>query len=144
MHIGKNSMSLSLLSNLHTKSMLRLFTKSICQVLWNHLISYEILQKKCFKLLLTLFKSHLYISNIFGKLLLSFSKFLKFCFWTYSLLMVLFQYMRCGEGFIICYSITDRHSFVEAEEYRNLIQKVRQETMLKLGYVRLGLQKTNN
>jgi len=35
------------------------------------------------------------------------------------------QYMRCGEGFIICYSITDRHSFIEAEEYRNLILKVR-------------------
>ena len=34
------------------------------------------------------------------------------------------QYMRCGEGFIICYSITDRHSFLEAEEYRNLILKV--------------------
>lgn len=34
------------------------------------------------------------------------------------------QYMRGGEGFIICYSITDRHSFVEAEEYRNLILKV--------------------
>ena len=28
------------------------------------------------------------------------------------------QYMRGGEGFIICYSIADRHSFVEAEEYR--------------------------
>jgi len=35
------------------------------------------------------------------------------------------QYMRCGEGFIICYSITDRHSYLEAEEYRNLILKVR-------------------
>merc|ERR1712142_1403190 len=35
------------------------------------------------------------------------------------------QYMRCGEGFIICYSITDRHSFNEAVEYRNLITKVR-------------------
>lgn len=35
------------------------------------------------------------------------------------------QYMRCGEGFIICYSITDRHSFNEALEYRNLITKVR-------------------
>merc|ERR1712080_647668 len=35
------------------------------------------------------------------------------------------QYMRCGEGFIICYSITDRHSFNEAVEYRNLIAKVR-------------------
>merc|ERR1711868_37861 len=34
------------------------------------------------------------------------------------------QYMRCGEGFIICYSITDRHSFNEAVEYRNLIAKV--------------------
>jgi len=31
------------------------------------------------------------------------------------------QYMRCGEGFIICYSITDRHSFNEAVEYRSLI-----------------------
>lgn len=35
------------------------------------------------------------------------------------------QYMRCGEGFIICYSITDRHSFNEAVEYKNLIAKVR-------------------
>lgn len=35
------------------------------------------------------------------------------------------QYMRGGEGFIICYSITDRHSFLEADEYRNLILKVR-------------------
>lgn len=34
------------------------------------------------------------------------------------------QYMRGGEGFIICYSINDRHSFLEAEEYRNLILKV--------------------
>ena len=34
------------------------------------------------------------------------------------------QYMRGGEGFIVCYSITDRHSFLEAEEYRNLILKV--------------------
>lgn len=33
--------------------------------------------------------------------------------------------MRCGEGFIICYSVTDRHSFQEALEYRKLIQKVR-------------------
>ena len=36
------------------------------------------------------------------------------------------QYMRGGEGFIICYSITDRHSFMEAEEYRSLILKVSQ------------------
>lgn len=35
------------------------------------------------------------------------------------------QYMRCGEGFIICYSITDRQSFEEAVEYRKLISKVR-------------------
>ena len=34
------------------------------------------------------------------------------------------QYMRGGEGFVICYSITDRHSFLEAEEYRNIILKV--------------------
>ena len=33
--------------------------------------------------------------------------------------------MRCGEGFIVCFSITDRHSFLECEEYRNLILKVR-------------------
>ena len=35
------------------------------------------------------------------------------------------QYMRCGEGFIVCFSIADRHSFLECEEYRNLILKVR-------------------
>lgn len=35
------------------------------------------------------------------------------------------QYMRGGEGFIICYSIADKHSFLEAEEYRKLILKVR-------------------
>lgn len=35
------------------------------------------------------------------------------------------QYMRCGEGFIICYSIVDRHSFQEASEYRKLIARVR-------------------
>ncbi|KAG1652567.1 GTP-binding protein Rit1 [Nymphon striatum] len=35
------------------------------------------------------------------------------------------QYMRCGEGFIICYSITDRHSFDEVTEYKKLVQKVR-------------------
>lgn len=33
--------------------------------------------------------------------------------------------MRCGEGFIICYSIVDRHSFQEASEYRKLIARVR-------------------
>lgn len=35
------------------------------------------------------------------------------------------QYMRCGEGFMICYSVTDRHSFQEALEYRKLITRVR-------------------
>jgi len=35
------------------------------------------------------------------------------------------QYMRCGEGFMICYSVTDRHSFQEAVEYRKLITRVR-------------------
>lgn len=35
------------------------------------------------------------------------------------------QYMRCGEGFMICYSVTDRHSFQEALEYRKLISRVR-------------------
>jgi small GTP-binding protein len=35
------------------------------------------------------------------------------------------QYMRCGEGFIICYSICDRRSFQEASEYRKLITRVR-------------------
>ncbi|XP_013772739.1 GTP-binding protein Rit1-like [Limulus polyphemus] len=35
------------------------------------------------------------------------------------------QYTRCGEGFIICYSITDRRSFEEAVEYKNQIERVR-------------------
>ncbi len=35
------------------------------------------------------------------------------------------QYMRKGEGFIICYSITDRQSFEEAVEYKKLIDRVR-------------------
>lgn len=35
------------------------------------------------------------------------------------------QYMRCGEGFLICYSVTDRHSFQETMEYRKLITRVR-------------------
>lgn len=35
------------------------------------------------------------------------------------------QYMRCGEGFVICYSVTDRQSFREAAEYRRLIARVR-------------------
>ncbi|XP_010149351.1 PREDICTED: GTP-binding protein Rit2, partial [Eurypyga helias] len=35
------------------------------------------------------------------------------------------QYMRGGEGFIICYSITDRQSFQEAAEFKELIYHVR-------------------
>lgn len=35
------------------------------------------------------------------------------------------KFYRCGEGFIICYSICDRHSFQEASEYRKLIARVR-------------------
>lgn len=35
------------------------------------------------------------------------------------------QYMRAGEGFIICYSITDRRSFHEAHEFKQLIFHVR-------------------
>lgn len=35
------------------------------------------------------------------------------------------QYMREGEGFIVCYSITDRRSFHEAAQYRTLIERVR-------------------
>ncbi|XP_005106616.1 GTP-binding protein Rit2 [Aplysia californica] len=35
------------------------------------------------------------------------------------------QYMRNGEGFILCFSITDRRSFEELVAYRNLINRVR-------------------
>ena len=42
------------------------------------------------------------------------------------------QYMRGGEGFILCYSITDRHSYLETEEYRNLIHKVRASEMVPM------------
>ncbi|KAK4306270.1 hypothetical protein Pmani_021892 [Petrolisthes manimaculis] len=35
------------------------------------------------------------------------------------------QYMRCGEGFLICYSLTDRRSFDEVIAYKKLITKVR-------------------
>lgn len=35
------------------------------------------------------------------------------------------QYMRGGEGFIICYSITDHRSFEEAAEYKKQIERVR-------------------
>lgn len=35
------------------------------------------------------------------------------------------QYMRGGEGFIICYSITDRQSFQEAAKFKELIFQVR-------------------
>lgn len=35
------------------------------------------------------------------------------------------QYMRCGEGFVICYAITDRRSLEEAAECRKQIERVR-------------------
>uniref|UniRef100_H0XS25 Ras like without CAAX 1 n=1 Tax=Otolemur garnettii TaxID=30611 RepID=H0XS25_OTOGA len=35
------------------------------------------------------------------------------------------QYMRAGEGFIICYSIRDRRSFHEVREFKQLIYGVR-------------------
>ncbi|XP_020841390.1 GTP-binding protein Rit2 [Phascolarctos cinereus] len=35
------------------------------------------------------------------------------------------QYMRGGEGFIICYSVTDRQSFQEAAGFKELIYQVR-------------------
>uniref|UniRef100_A0A2R5LJJ7 small monomeric GTPase n=1 Tax=Ornithodoros turicata TaxID=34597 RepID=A0A2R5LJJ7_9ACAR len=35
------------------------------------------------------------------------------------------QYMRCGEGFVICYAITDRRSFEMAAECRKQIERVR-------------------
>jgi len=35
------------------------------------------------------------------------------------------QYMRTGEGFIICYSVTDRRSFEEATAYKRLVDRVR-------------------
>ena len=35
------------------------------------------------------------------------------------------QYMRTGEGFILCYSVTDRRSFDEAVAYKHLIDRVR-------------------
>ena len=35
------------------------------------------------------------------------------------------QYMRHGEGFVICYSITDRRSFEEVLNHKNLIDRVR-------------------
>jgi len=55
------------------------------------------------------------------------------------------QYMRCGEGFIICYSITDRHSFNEAVEYRNLITKVRasEDVPVILVANKVDLEQTN-
>ena len=72
------------------------------------------------------------------------------------------QYMRCGEGFIICYSITDRsartqdhgpshtitnrrHSFNEAVEYRNLITKVRasEDVPVMLVANKVDLEQTN-
>uniref|UniRef100_A0A8D2MNS6 Ras like without CAAX 1 n=1 Tax=Zonotrichia albicollis TaxID=44394 RepID=A0A8D2MNS6_ZONAL len=38
------------------------------------------------------------------------------------------QYMRAGEGFIICYSITDRRSFHEVREFKQLIYRLLQRS----------------
>ncbi|RWS10830.1 ras-like protein rasG [Dinothrombium tinctorium] len=35
------------------------------------------------------------------------------------------QYMRCGEGFLVCYSITDRLSFEQVSAYFDQIQRLR-------------------
>ena len=35
------------------------------------------------------------------------------------------QYMRHGEGFVICYSISDRRSFDEVLSHKKLIDRVR-------------------
>jgi len=35
------------------------------------------------------------------------------------------QYMRTGDGFLICYSVTDRRTFDEASAYKRLIDRVR-------------------
>jgi len=35
------------------------------------------------------------------------------------------QYMRTGEGFVICYSVTDRRTFDEATAYKRLVDRVR-------------------
>ena len=35
--------------------------------------------------------------------------------------------MQYGDGFILCFCITDHHSFLECEENRNIILKVREQ-----------------
>ncbi|GBP27293.1 GTP-binding protein Rit2 [Eumeta japonica] len=42
------------------------------------------------------------------------------------------QYMRCGEGFMLCYSVTDRRSFRAAAEYRRLLALARPSERLPL------------
>ncbi|CAH0764192.1 unnamed protein product [Diatraea saccharalis] len=42
------------------------------------------------------------------------------------------QYMRCGEGFVLCYSVTDRRSFRAAAEYRRLLAQARPAERLPL------------
>ncbi|KAM3956701.1 ras-related protein interacting with calmodulin [Aphomia sociella] len=42
------------------------------------------------------------------------------------------QYMRCGEGFVLCYSVTDRRSFRAAAEYRRLLAQARPSERLPL------------
>lgn len=40
--------------------------------------------------------------------------------------------MRCGEGFVLCYSVTDRRSFRAASEYRRLLAQARPSERLPL------------
>ncbi|CAH2244928.1 jg12031 [Pararge aegeria aegeria] len=42
------------------------------------------------------------------------------------------QYMRCGEGFMLCYSVTDRRSFRAAGEYKRLLAQARPTERLPL------------
>lgn len=42
------------------------------------------------------------------------------------------QYMRCGEGFVLCYSVTDRRSFRAAAEYGRLLAQARPTETLPL------------
>ena len=44
------------------------------------------------------------------------------------------QYMRTGEGFIICYSVIDRRSFEEAIAYRELVTRYHNCTLITVRY----------
>ena len=68
--------------------------------------------------------------STFYLLLMCWLHYLKFCNNFVLFLQAEFtamreQYMRGGEGFIICYSVTDRQSFQEAAKFKELIFQVR-------------------